>query len=95
MHHLSDTKGGGWVGLEWGGGGICFCRKKIQCLVDFLSNLTLYLENDLTLIKQAISDGYVYVIFTVKSGNINDTLKKWHNETAAAYQFKDMLLPDL
>ena len=50
----------------------------------------------LTLIRGAISDGYVYayksvLFFSVKSGNIHDTWKTWHNETVATYQFTGML----
>ena len=35
------------------------------------------------------------LIVTFRSDNINDTLEKWHNKTAAAYQFTGMLLPNL
>ena len=54
----------------------------------------------LTLIRGAISDGYMYayksvLIFTIQSGNLNVTLKKCHNETATVYQFTGMILPNL
>ena len=54
----------------------------------------------LTLIRGAISDGYMYayysiLIFTIQSGNLNVTLKNCHNETATVYQFTGMILPNL
>ena len=54
----------------------------------------------LTLIRGAISDGYMYayksvLIFNIQSGNLNVSLKKCHNETATVYQFIDMILPNL
>ena len=63
-------------------------------------NLTLTLLMTLTLIREVISDEYMYaylsvLIFTFQSGNIKVTLKKWHNETAAVYLLTGMFLPNL
>ena len=67
-------------------------------LVELLSKLTIDRINNLDLDKRShLRWIHVYVlipfiVITFQSDNINDTLKKWHNEILTTYHFRGMFL---
>ena len=68
--------------------------------VDSQSKLSIDLNDDLNHNKRSHFRriyGCILVGFNLyyDYDNVNDTLKKWHNEAATTYQFTSMLSPNL